>query len=300
MSESNDQNILKAKYRRNNVVVIVLSVILVAVVIMFFIQRQERNVIVGEIKAEKDLIQYQLNEIASGYDSLSTENDTINEQLIVAQAKVKDLLIEVEQTKKVSYSKISGYQKQVGTLRGIMRTFVVQIDSLNEINEELRIENMEVKEQYKEVESINVQLNQEKKQLEQKVDRAAMLAARQLEAVPQNKKSKAERRVNRIEKIRIYMVLGKNVSAKRGAKNIYVRIMRPDQLLMSKGADNLFQFEDLKIQYSAMREVNYEGQDLPVAIYWDNINEPQLMTGVYTINIFADGNEIGETTFEIK
>lgn len=300
MSELNDQNILKAKYRRNNVIVIVLSVVLVAVVIMFFIQRKERNVIVGEIKAEKDLIQYQLNEIASGYDSLSTENDTINEQLIVAQAKVKDLLLEVEQTKKVSYSKISGYQKQVGTLRGIMRTFVVQIDSLNRINEELRIENLEVKEQYKEVESINLQLNQEKKQLEQKVDRAAVLEARELEAVPQNKRSKPERRVTRIEKIRIYLVLGNNISAKRGAKNIYVRIMRPDQLLMSKGTDKLFQFEDLKIQYSAMREVNYEGQDLPVAIYWDNTNEPLLMKGVYTINIFADGNEIGETTFEIK
>jgi hypothetical protein len=299
MSESNDQNILKAKYRRNNIVVIVLSVVLVAVVIMFFLQRKERNVIVGEIKAEKDLIQVQLNEIASGYDSLSTENDTINEQLMVAQAKVKDLILEVQQTKKVSYSKISGYQKQVGTLRGIMRTFVVQIDSLNQINEELRIENLEVKEQYKEVESINVQLNQEKKQLEQKVDRAAMLAARELVAVPINKKSKAERRVNRIEKIRIYMVLGKNVSAKRGAKNIYARIMRPDQLLMSKGSDNLFQFEDLKIQYSVMRPINYEGLDLPVAIYWDNINEPQLMSGVYTVNIFADGNEIGETTFEI-
>lgn len=300
MSELNDQNLLKAKYRRNNVIVIVLSVVLVAVVTMFFIQRKERNVIVGEIKAEKDLIQHQLNEIASSYDSLSTENDTINEQLIVAQAKVKDLLIEVEQTKKVSYSKISGYQKQVGTLRGIMRTFVVQIDSLNRINEELRIENLEVKEQYKEVESINVQLNQEKRQLEQKVDRAAVLEARELEAVPQNKRSKPERRVTRIEKIRIYLVLGNNISAKRGAKNIYVRIMRPDQLLMSKGTDKLFQFEDLKIQYSAMREVNYEGQDLPVAIYWDNTNEPLLMKGVYTINIFADGNEIGETTFEIK
>jgi hypothetical protein len=300
MSESNDQNILKAKYRRNNIIVIVLSVVLVAVVIMFFLQRKERNVIVGEIKAEKDLIQFQLNEIASSYDSLSTENDTINEQLMVAQAKVKDLILEVQQTKKVSYSKISGYQKQVGTLRGIMRTFVVQIDSLNQINEELRIENLEVKEQYKEVESINVQLNQEKKQLEQKVDRAAMLAARELVAVPINKKSKAERRVNRIEKIRIYMVLGKNVSAKRGAKNIYARIMRPDQLLMSKESDNLFQFEDLKIQYSVMRPINYEGLDLPVAIYWDNINEPQLMSGVYTVNIFADGNEIGETTFEIK
>ncbi|MCF6333979.1 MAG: hypothetical protein L3J11_11910 [Draconibacterium sp.] len=300
MSELDIQNKQKAKDRRNNIIVIGLSVVLVAVTVLFFIQRKEHNIILNEIRAEKDSIQYQLTEIAAGYDSLSTENDTINEQLFVAQAKVKDLLIEVEQTKKVSYNKISGYQKQVTTLRGIMKNFIVQIDSLNEINKVLRAENLEVKEQYKQVESKNVQLNQEKENLKQNLQRASMLEVRELIAEPLNNRSKVTKFAKRTEKIRIYFVLGKNVTTKRGAKNIYARIMRPDQLLMSKSADNLFQFEDLKIQYSAMREVNYEGQELAVAIYWDNTTEPRLMVGIYTVDLFADGNNIGTTTFEIK
>ena len=69
---------------------------------------------------------------------------------------------------------------------------------------------------------------------------------------------------------------------------------------MSKSPDNLFQFEDLKIQYSAMREVVYEGQEFPVAIFWDNSNEPQLMEGEYTVDLFADGNNIGTTTFTLQ
>jgi hypothetical protein len=69
---------------------------------------------------------------------------------------------------------------------------------------------------------------------------------------------------------------------------------------MVKSEDNTFQFEDLKIQYSAMREVIYEGQDLAIAIFWDNSNEPDLMEGEYTVNLFADGNEIGETTFSLR
>lgn len=289
-----------AKDRRNNIIVITLSVVLVIVVILFFFQRRDHSVILNEIKAEKDSIQYQLTEIASGYDSLSTENDTINEQLLLAQSKVKNLLIEVEQTKKVSYEKISGYQKQVTTLRGIMRDFVVQIDSLNAINKELREENLQVKEDFKRVEQKNVQLNKEKQNLQQNLQRASMLEARELVAEPLNSRSKATKYAKRTEKIRIYFVLSKNVTAKRGAKNIYARIMRPDQLLMMKSKDDIFQFEDLKIQYSAMRNVNYEGNELPVAIFWDNTNEPQLMPGNYTINLFADGNEIGETTFSIR
>lgn len=285
---------------RNNIIVIVLSVILVVVVVLYFLQSREHKTIVNEINAEKDSIQFELTQIASSYDSLKTENDTINEQLFVAQAKVKDLLLEVEQTKKVSYSKISDYQKQVTTLRGIMRDFVVQIDSLNRRNEQLMAENLEVKQQYKQVEQKNQQLNQEKERLQQNLKRASMLKTRDVLAEPINSRSKVTKFARRAEKIRIYFVLGQNVATERGAKNIYARIMRPDQLLMSKSEDNLFQFEDLKIQYSAMREVVYEGKDLPVAIFWDNTGEPELMTGTYTVNLFADGFEIGETTFTLQ
>lgn len=300
MSELNVQKKYKAKDRRNNIIVIALSLILIAVAVLFFLQRREHNFILGEIRAEKDSIQFELSQIAMSYDSLNTENDTINEQLYVAQAKVKDLLIEVEQTKKVSYQKISGYQKQVTTLRGIMKTFVVQIDSLNQINKELRAENLEVKEQYKKVESEKEQLSQEKDQLSQNLQRAAMLEARDLIAVPINNRSKETKYAKRTEKIRIYFVLGKNVTTRRGAKNIYARITRPDQLLLTKSPNDIFQFEDVKIPFSAMREINYEGKELPVAIFWDNTTEPQLMTGVYTVDLFGDGNIIGETSFEIK
>lgn len=290
----------KKKDLRNNIIVIALSVILLAVVVLFFIQRREHSAVMKEMGAEKDSIQFQLTQIAASYDSMQTENDTLNEQLFVAQAKVKDLLIEVEQTKKVSVSKINDYQKQVTTLRGIMRDFVVQIDSLNRRNEQLMAENLEVKQQYKQVEQKNQQLNEEKERLRQDLKIAAKLEARELIAEPLNSRSKETKFAKRTEKIRIYFVLGQNLAAERGAKSIYARIMRPDQLLMSKSSNDLFQFEDLKIQYSAMRDVIYEGKDLPVAIFWDNTNEPELMPGIYTVNLFADGNEIGETTFTIQ
>ncbi|QIA06773.1 coiled-coil domain-containing protein [Draconibacterium halophilum] len=300
MSSQIDSMQKDSKDKRNNIIVIVLAVVLAVVLVLFFLQRRDHKVMVDEIKAEKDSIQFQLTEIASSYDSLETENDTISEQLFMAQAKVKDLLIEVEQTKKVSYSKISNYQQQVTTLRGIMRDFVVQIDSLNRRNEQLMDENREVKQQYKQVEQQNEQLSKEKQQLQQNLKRAAMLETRQLVAEPLNTRSKETKFARRTAKVRIYFVLGQNTTADRGPKKIYVRIMRPDQLLMVKSENDVFQFEDLKIQYSAMREVVYEGQDLPVAIFWDNTNEPEMMPGTYTINLFADGNEIGETTFEIQ
>lgn len=300
MSEFQNMDTQKSRNQRNNIIVIALSVILVAMIVLFFMQRRQNQMVIGDIRAEKDSIQAELTQIVAGYDLLKTENDTINEQLFLAQSKVRDLLIEVEQTKRVSYEKISDYQKQVTTLRGIMRDFVVQIDSLNKRNEQLMAENTEVKEQFKQSEMEKQQLTEEKDNLQKNLQRAAQLEARELIAEGLNSRSKETKYANRTEKIRISFVLGKNITSKRGAKNVYVRIMRPDQLLMTKSPNDLFQFEDLKIPFSAMREVNYEGQDLPVAIYWDNAGESELMIGTYTIDLFADGNNIGTTTIEFK
>lgn len=290
----------KEKNRRNNIIVIILSVILLVVIVLFVFQRREHSLVIGNITAEKDSIQFQLTQIMAGYDSLKTENDTINGQLFLAQEKVRNLIEEVEQTKRVSYQKINDYQKQVNTMRGIMRDFVAQIDSLNRRNQQLLEENTQVKEQYKQVEIKNEQLSQEKEKLEKNLQRAAQLEARELAVEGLNSRNKETKYANRTEKLRISFVLSSNITAKRGAKNIYARIMRPDQMLLSKSPSDLFQFEDLKIQYSAVREVNYEGMDLPVAIYWDNAGSPAFMTGTYTIDLFADGNNIGTTTFEFK
>lgn len=288
------------KDRRNNIIVIILSVLLLILIFLYFFQRMEHRSMVGEITAEKDSIQFELNQMVTSYDSLRTDNDTLNEQLFAAQSKVKDLLLEVEQTKRVSYEKITRYQKEVTTLRGIMRNYIVQIDSLNRRNQQLMAENLEVKEQVKQVESQNVQLSQEKKRLEQNLQRAATLESVGLLAEALNNRSKETKFANRTEMIRVSFTLSKNVTAKRGTKNIYVRIMRPDQLLLSKSPNDVFPFEDLKIPFSAMREVNYEGNELPVNIFWDNKGAAPLMAGKYTIDIFADGNNIGTTTLELR
>jgi hypothetical protein len=76
--------------------------------------------------------------------------------------------------------------------------------------------------------------------------------------------------------------------------------MRPDQLLLNKSEADIFKFENMKIPFSAVREVTYEGLELPVAIFWDNQGQSPLIPGEYAIDIFADGNNIGTTRLALK
>ncbi|WP_372774786.1 hypothetical protein [Mangrovibacterium sp.] len=288
------------KERRNNLIVIFLVTILVVVVVLLFMQRREHKMIMESLNAEKNSIQTELNDMVQNYDSLKTDNDTLNQQLFVAQTKVKDLLLEVGQIKKASYDQISRYQEEVGSLRRIMRNYIVQVDSLNRRNQQLMVENEQVKQDFMEAENRNRELEQVRKQLSQKVERAAMLEARNLQVIAINQKGKEVNNSSKAEQLQVSFTLSKNITAKRGAKNIYVRILRPDQVLLVQSKNNLFQFEDLKIPFSSMREVTYEGSELPVNIYWDNSGFDAFMTGDYTIDVFADGNNIGTTTFSFK
>lgn len=287
------------KERRNNLIIIMLAALLLIIVVVFIVQHSENKKMIAALNMEKESIQTELNTMVTNYDSLHTNNTELQTKLEDAQTKVKDLLLEVGQIKKVSYSQISQYREEVTTLRNIMKNYIIQVDSLNRRNQILMAENVQVKQDYAESESKNQQLEKEKQRLQEKIKVAAQLEALELTAVGVNRRGKDAESARRAEQIKVSFVLSKNITAPRGNKTIYVRIQKPNQVLLQESPDDLFQFEDLKIPYSAKREVTYEGNPLPVNIFWDNKGQ-EFMPGEYTVDVFADGNNIGTTKFVMK
>ena len=287
------------KERRNNLIIIMLSALLLIVIVVFVFQHNENQKMVAALNTEKASIQAELNTLMTNYDSLHTNNQALQTELDGAQSKVKDLLTEVEQVKKVSYDQIEQYRSQVTTMRNIMKNYIVQIDSLNRRNEMLMAENAQVKENFAQSESKNQQLEKEKEHLQEKIKEAQLLEATELVAVGINARGKDAESARRAEQIKVSFVLSKNVTAPLGNKMIYVRIQKPNQVLLQQSPNDLFQFEDLKIPFSAKREVTYEGNALPVNIFWDNQGQ-EFLPGEYTVDVFADGNNIGTTKFIMK
>lgn len=287
------------KERRNNLIIIILSVLLIIIVSVFISQHNENKKILEALNLEKKSIQTELSSMMTNYDSIHTNNVALQSELSGAQTKVKDLLDEVEQVKKVSYSQIAQYRLEVSTMRNIMKNYIIQVDSLNRRNEILMAENVQVKEEFAQSESKNRVLEKEKEHLQEKVKMAAQLEATELVAVGINARGKEAESARRAEQIKVSFVLSKNVTAPRGNKVIYVRIQKPNQVLFQQSPDDVFQFEDLKIPYSAKREVTYEGNELAVNIFWDN-KGAEFMEGEYTVDVFADGNNIGTTQFMMK
>ena len=222
----------KNKFDFKSILVIVLTVVLIAVVVMFVQQRNEHNLIVTQLNSEKDSIKVELTNMLINYDSLKTNNESLNQNLLTTQAEIKDLLVQIEQVKQASYAEVKSYNNKVNTLRGIMKDLYNQIDSLNERNKILYAENQQVKQQITTERTKNEVLVKEKEELTQTVKRAQILDAIDLKVIGLTPKDKESNRASKTQKLMTSFTLSKNLTAVRGAKNIYIRIMKPDQLLL--------------------------------------------------------------------
>ncbi len=283
------------------IILAIVSVALIALLILYFTQRKESKEIIaqleqysGNITVKKDSLENELKSIIIQYDSLKTDNDSIDQQLTDQQDKIKRLLsLRVNDTEK-----IRKYEKELGTIREVLRSYIVQIDSLNTRNQLLTAENIQLKTKSDEVVTKNVQLQQEKEELTTIKDVAKTLVTANIEAIPMNKRGKEEERVSRVEKIRVDFLVRKNTLADPGQKVIYLRIVRPDRIVLGSPESGTFTVGEEQLPYSARREIIYENNDLPVSIYWDDNGD--LLAGTYNVELFSEGKKIGESEFTLK
>lgn len=287
-----------------------LSMLIVAIIVLALIvagggyyiyhQKQKINDITQAFDLQKETLEDEYNELSLQYEGYKFQvgNDSLVALLSTEQAKVQRLLEELRTVKATNAKRINELKKELATLRKIMRNYVIQIDSLNAANEQLKKENKEVVRKYQQASSTAAQLSKEKEKLTERVTLASKLDAAAISITPVNSRGKAVDRIKRMEQFVIKFTITKNITAPVGEKTIYVRIMKPDDDILVKNRTNVFAFEGKEINYSIKRVVEYEGEELPVVMYWDI--EEFLSPGTYRVDIFADGNLIGKKSFVLE
>lgn len=288
------------KYSLLIVAVIVLALIACGGGYYIFHLNKQMEELTQSFDLEKEMMADDLNELSLQYEGykFSVSNDSLVAQLSTEQAKVQRLLEELRTVKSTNAKEIARLKKEIATLRKIMRNYVVQIDSLNRANEQLKVEKHEAEKKYRQASSTAANLKKEKEQLTERVTLASKLDATGITVTPVNSRGKLAKRIKRMEQFVVTFRIAKNVTAPVGEKEIYVRIMKPDDDILVKSRGDVFTFEGKEINYSMKKMIEYEGEEVPVTMYW-NIEE-YLSPGTYRVDIFADGNLIGKKSFELK
>ena len=134
-------------------------------------------------------------------------------------------------------------------------------------------------------------------ELDNKVKVGSVLRARDIRLSALNDRSKPVSRVKNAARLRVDFALAANELATPGNKAVYVHITSPDGYVLTTEAMPTFEFEGERLSYSAMREVDYQNQDLEVGIYY---NSTGFAAGTYQIQLYCEGRLIGQTQVVMK
>lgn len=291
-----EQNIQQKTSTTGVIIFLIIVLIISAGVLgyLYYDQVKEKN----KIESEKNELINDFKILSDDYAMLKSDYDTINYQLTQRQVEIENLIGEIKTLKSTNAQIIRQYKKELGTLRDIMKSYIVQIDSLNTKNLQLQAENIEVKQQ---MEKINTELTKEKQikdDLSAKVESGSKLTAKEIIVAPLTESGKEKDRISKIARIRTCFILRENRIASAGTKTIYLRITRPDDVVVTDSEQDLFDFEGKKIVFSAKRDIEYENQDIDVCIFWQN--NGMLIPGNYTVSLYTEGYQIGATSFSIR
>ena len=280
------------------ILVVVLVIIVISAAIYIYRQQNEMKGLQQQSVLVKEELADEYNNLVIDYEGfrMKVNNDSLIAKLETEKMKVQRLQEELRTVKATNTKRISELKKELGTLRAILRNYVQQIDSLNRINEKLTSENRQVTVKYQQATQTVSQLTKEKEQLTETVQLASKLDASNIVVNGLTQKNKVTNQIKKMEKIEISFVINKNITASPGEKTIYIRIMKPNDDVLIKSRSNVFTYENKEITYSSKRTVVYEGEELPVTISWDI--EEYLTPGAYRVDIFADGNLIGQKAFK--
>ena len=283
------------------IIIIVLLIAIVGGVSFFAFHQVKENQEMTELFAiEKEEMENEYTTFATQYDELQVQinNDSLREKLATEKLRTQRLLEELRQVKSSNAAEIMRLKKELKTVRAVMRSYVIQIDSLNRINEALASENKAVKQKYSEATKQINTLAEEKKSLNEKVTLAAQLDATNIIIEPKNKRGKVINKVKNVKKIAVAFTIVKNITAQTGERTIYVRIAKPDNEVLCKNESDTFPYENRNLTYSIKKYIEYTGEEQTVTVYWDV--EEYLPAGTYNVYIFADGTMIGQQSFSMK
>lgn len=293
-----ENQLTKSKKDKTLLIVIgVLSAILIVLFVFFMIEKKENRENMVAITAEKEELQQELTDLSHHYDNLKTDNDTLNVKLAHEQEKIATLMEKMKEFRNNSFAEINRYKKEIGTLKTVLRSYVVQIDSLNQLNQKLVAENTEVKKQMSWVRERNKTLEQKTEQMAETLEKATTLSVEDFRVYCVNKNDK-ETNLRRCFQLKADFSLTRNVAAKRGPRMIYLRITRPDGQVLAASSKSYFKYQNATLTYSARREIEYEGEKLEIAIFWPN--DGSLEKGEYIADLFSDNQQIGTTKFILK
>ena len=258
----------------------------------------QKNQLVTELTIEKEELTAQMIDLQNDYASLSSDYDTINSQLDSSREEVSQLIQRIKKTEATNRSKIRQYEKELGTLRSIMRNYIVQIDSLNTLNKKLTADAAAARREAAESRKKSEKLSKKIEDLTGQVAVGSVIKARGLKLEAFNSSDKKTDRSSRVKRMIATLSLVENDLAPKGPVRVYIRVKGPDGILLTNDSQRTFEVNGEPMICSASREVDYQGKEVELSIYLNDITG--YIKGIYTVEAYTEQTRLGSAELMLR
>ncbi len=283
------------KLRKIMIGLAMLAVILLGALAYIWVNN---NKIVNQLKVEKADLTEQMVALRADYDSLYTNSTLLTDSLAVEREKVDQMIERLKKTEATNRAQIRKYENELGTMRSIMKHYIVQIDSLNNLNNTLRQETADAKKEAADSRKKYNELRETTDKYEKQVEKGSVLKARGITLVGINGSGSTTDRSSRVVKLRTDLSLVENAIAKTGARRIYIRVKGPDGILMTGSDQKMFTSGGEQMVCSASREVDYQGSEVEMSIYF--AGDGAFTKGTYSVDVYSADGKLGSADLILR
>ena len=274
---------------------IAVAVILAGVLAYIWYQKSS---LVKELTIEKEELTEQMVALQNDYATLSSEYDDINLQLDSSRLEVQMLIEKITKTEATNRSKIRQYEKELGTLRSIMKNYIVQIDSLNTLNKQLTADAAAARREAAESRRKQQELNKTVEELSGQVAAGSVIKARGVRIEAYNGSDNVTDRSSRVVRLLTTLSLVENDLAPKGPVRVYIRVKGPDGILLTNDTQRTFEVNGEPMICSASREVDHQGNEVVMSIYLNDI--PAYVKGIYTVEVYSAQGLLGSAELMLR
>ena len=252
----------------------------------------QKSSLVKDLNLEKEDLTEQIVALQQDYDNLSSDYEAINSQLDSSREEVSQLVERIKQTDATNRAKMRQYEKELGTLRSIMRNYIVQIDSLNTLNQQLSAEADAARKDAASSRRQNEALNKQVNELSGQVAAGSVIKARGIILEPYSAQDKVTDRSSRVVRMLTTLSLVENDLAPKGPVRVYIVVKAPDGTILTNANSTGFESGGEARTASASREVDYEGKEVELSIYLNDLTA-RCVKGVYTVEAYTAQGYLG-------
>ena len=258
----------------------------------------EKSSLVKDLTLEKEELTEQMIALQNDYATLSSDYDEINLQLDSSRLEVQMLIEKITKTEATNRSKIRQYERELGTLRSIMKSYIVQIDSLNTLNKKLTADAAAARREAAESKKRQQELSKEVENLSGQVAAGSVIKARGIKIEAYNASDKVTDRSSRVIRLLTTLSLVENDLAPKGPVRVYIRVKGPDGILLTNDTQRTFEVNGEPMICSASREVDYQGKEVEMSIYLNDITG--YIKGIYTVEAYTQQSLLGSAELMLR